>query len=302
MQEITVLFADLANSTRLYQTNGDVEAHRLISDSLATMKTVIEEHDGVLLRTVGDAVLASFDNTENAFHAAIGIQQAHQETTMRVRVGFHYGEVIPDKGDIYGNAVNIAARVASFAKADEIYTTLDCIERIPVIFRSKTEFLDLIDFKGIKEALAVHRVNWTDNTLLTEIATHVNRTARYSANQRLELICDDKKLDVSVSDSVVSFGRTEDNDVLINHESTSRNHASIEFVHGRFVLKDNSTNGTYVARPGKLMDFLRREELTLDQYGDIGFGWKPAVGIKPKISYRVVVEDSLVKGNDFTAA
>jgi len=135
-QTLTVLFADLAASARLYQTQGDVEAHQLVSDSLRCMHNVVDQQHGTLLRSVGDAVLASFQHADSAYLAAIDIQKAHQGLNLPVRVGFHHGKVIHDGGDVYGSAVNLAARVAAFCKADEICTTEDTIRQLTVKPRS----------------------------------------------------------------------------------------------------------------------------------------------------------------------
>lgn len=293
MQQLTILFADLAGSTKLYQTEGDARAHQLISNSLARMKEVVEQNNGTLLRTVGDAVLASFPSTEDAFHGAVGIQLAHNNSLLSLRVGFHYGEVIPDKGDLYGNAVNIAARVASFAKADEICITHDCLAQLPESLKSRTDFLDLVDFKGIDEPMSVYRVYWSNETTAshTMIITPSNLQERYSASQELQIKVNEEQIQLTAKMKSVTIGRGTDNDIVIDHKSTSRNHATIKFTHGRFLMKDNSTNGTYVDRSGRPLDFLRREEIILDQDGRIGFGWKPADDDHFIITFRLVVEE-----------
>ena len=289
---LTVLFADLANSTQLYQAQGDIQAHQLISESLDLMKSVVELHGGILLRTVGDASLVSFEQCDDAFRAAIDIQREHQSTPLSLRVGFHYGEVIPDKGDVYGNAVNIAARVASFAKADEIYTTQDCLQRLSVALRSQAEFLDRIDFKGILKPLSVYRVHWAEGPAATAIVGSPNRTARYATSYFMELHIGAKRLRVDPINPVITFGRAVDNDIIVDHESASRNHASIEFSRGRYILRDSSTNGTYVVKAGRDADFVRREEVVLDQFGIIGLGWNPAPADADKISFRLLVAET----------
>jgi len=287
-KELTVLFADLAGSTNLYQTVGDVEAHRLVTASLMAMKSAIEANQGKLLRTVGDAVLASFDTSNAAFTASAAIQRQHVDSSMSVRVGFHFGEVIPDSGDIYGNAVNIAARVASFAKANEIYTTEDTIARLTIPMRSKTEFLDRIDFKGVLDPIRVYRVNWADKVADTEIVSAASLTSRYATTFILDVIVGAKHLRIDPVNPKLSFGRSVDNDIVINNDSTSRNHAAIEFYHGKYRLRDSSTNGTYIVRGGRQSEFVRREESVLDNFGSIGFGWDPSRVRAEMISFKLM--------------
>ena len=286
-QTLTVLFADLAGSTRLYQTQGDVEAHQRVSDSLHCMKLVIEQHAGTLLRTVGDAALASFDSTDAAYLAAVEIQREHKARNLSVRVGFHFGEVIPDGGDVYGNAVNLAARVASFAEADEICTTEDAVAQLSIKHRSCTHYLDQVDFKGMDEPMAVYRVHWTGDDGETAIITAVSRTERYQTNLVLDLLIGAKRIRVDSNNPVVTFGRAYDNDVIVDTESASRNHAKIELVRGRYVLHDSSTNGTYLIRGGFSPEFIRRESASLDNFGSIGLGFNPDSRSHHVIEFRV---------------
>jgi adenylate cyclase len=286
-QTLTVLFADLAGSTRLYQTQGDVEAHQRVSDSLQCMKSVIEHHSGQLLRTVGDAALASFESTDAAYLAAVDIQREHAALNLSVRVGFHYGEVIPDDGDIYGNAVNLAARVASFAEANEICTTEDAVAQLSIRHRSSTHYLDQVDFKGMSEPMSVYRVHWTGDNGETTIITAVSRTERYKTNLVLELLIGAKHIRIDTSNPVVTFGRANDNDVIVDTESASRNHAKIELTRGRYLLHDSSTNGTYLIRGGFSPEFIRRESASLDNFGSIGLGFSPDTTSHHIIKFRV---------------
>ena len=286
-QTLTVLFADLAGSTRLYQTQGDVEAHQRVSDSLQCMKSIVEHHSGQLLRTVGDAALASFESTDAAYLAAVDIQQEHTALNLSVRVGFHYGEVIPDDGDVYGNAVNLAARVASFAEANEICTTEDAVAQLSIRHRSNTHYLDQVDFKGMSEPMSVYRVHWADDSGETAIITGVSRTERYKTNLVLELLIGAKRIRIDTSNPVVTFGRAYDNDVIIDAESASRNHAKIELIRGRYLLHDFSTNGTYLIRGGFSPEFIRRESVSLDNFGSIGLGFSPVTPSHHIIEFKV---------------
>ncbi|MFK7860716.1 MAG: adenylate/guanylate cyclase domain-containing protein [Granulosicoccus sp.] len=287
-QTLTVLFADLAGSTRLYQTEGDVEAHQRVSDSLQCMRKIVEHRGGTLLRTVGDAVLASFHQTDAAYLAAVDIQHAHKAMNLSVRVGFHYGNVIPDGGDVYGNAVNLAARVAAFAEADEICTTEDAVAQLSVRHRNAASFLDKVDFKGIESPMAVYRIQWTDDDSgHTMIVTGVSHTERYQTNLVLDLLIADKRIRIDKDNPLVTFGRSADNDVVIDIDPASRNHAKVEMARGRFMIHDHSTNGTYLVRGGYTPEFIRRESTSLDNFGSIGLGFNPDDSSEYVIEFRV---------------
>lgn len=286
-QTLTVLFADLAGSTRLYQTQGDVEAHQRVTDSLQCMREVIERREGTLLRTVGDAVLASFQQTDSAYLAAVDIQKAHQRLNLSVRVGFHHGEVIPDGGDVYGNAVNLAARVASFAEACEICTTEDAVAQLSVRHRSNALFMDRIDFKGMSEPMPVYRIQWSEDDAATAIVSAASRTTRYQTNLVLDLLIGARRIRIDSENPVLTFGRAFDNDVIIDIESASRNHAKIELARGRFLIHDSSTNGTYLIRGGFSSEFIRRESASLDNFGSIGLGFSPDTNSRHVIEFRI---------------
>ncbi len=274
-QFLAVLFADVTESTRLYQTHGDISAHKSISQSLLCMKSAIEAHGGALLRTVGDSSLASFNDCDAACAAAVDIQLGHATLPLSVRIGFHFGEVIPDAGDVYGNAVNLAARVAAFAEADEICTTEEAIARLSLKHRTNTHYLDNVAFKGVSAPMPVYRVNWKTDSAHTVIITGVPEHERYQHAGVLKLTIDSRRLVVNSERPNVSFGRSEDNDVVVDSALASRNHASIELLRGRYVLHDSSTNGTYVLKPGAPAEFVRRESIALDRSGSIGLGFNP---------------------------
>ncbi|MBX2884545.1 MAG: adenylate/guanylate cyclase domain-containing protein [Granulosicoccus sp.] len=300
-QRLTVFFSDIANSTWLYQQKGDVLAHRMIADCLHSLRSTVEQCNGRLLRTVGDAVLASFENSDDALLAAIEAQRAQLKSTIRIRVGFHVGEVIPDAGDVYGNAVNVAARVAAFANAEEIYTTGETVENLSSHLHEMASYLDRVDFKGIKDPLPVYRIQWSEagsssKSADTRIVTAVNRTEKYRTNVVLDLFLGARRVRIDQHNPSVRIGRDIDNDIIVGHDSTSRHHAQIEFVRGRYNITDSSTNGTYIVRGGQDAIFVRRESVVLQHDGIIGLGWHPSMQDPEKIIFRSVTNSQEVGG------
>lgn len=292
-QSLTVFFSDIANSTRLYQEQGDIQAHRLITECLHDMRHTVEMHNGTLLRTVGDAVLASFERSDDAMQAAVESQRLQLQSPLTIRIGFHVGVVIPDAGDVYGNAVNVAARVASFANASEIFTTGDTVRQLSVEMRQSTTYLDSVDFKGIQEPLPVYRVQWQEVSTMkpvvdTRIVTAVKRSERFRSDMTLSLLVGAQNVQVDENNPRVSIGRDIDNDIIVDHESTSRHHAVVEFQRGRYLITDSSTNGTYLVRNGISAVFVRRESIVLENDGVIGAGWQPDPDDAGRIIFRSV--------------
>ena len=139
----------------------------------------------------------------------------------------------------------------------------------------------------MSEPMAVYRVHWANDDGETAIITAVSRTERYKNNFVLDLLIGAKRLRVDASNPVVTFGRSYDNDVIVDTDSASRNHAKIELVRGRYLLHDSSTNGTYLIRGGYSPEFIRRESASLDNFGSIGLGFNPSSESHHVIEFRV---------------
>ncbi len=275
-QSLTILFADIGGSTKLYEQVGDVEAHRLVAESLGLMESAIVKNGGTLLRTVGDAALASFKCCDDAFEASVAIQELHINSDLSVRIGFHHGSVIPDKGDVYGNAVNIAARVASVANLNEITTTEESVKLMCKSLQQRAALLDFINVKGIADPLPVYRLFWhPEDEGVTAIQTAVSLSFRNPSNVTLKLSWRDQNTTMGIDNPSVTIGRVDENSLTVINDCVSRFHASIDFVQGKFILKDQSTNGTYILKENQAAVFLRRESMTIDSSGVIGAGWMP---------------------------
>jgi len=288
-QTLAILFADIAGSTELYEKEGDVEAHRRVAESLAAMSQAVTQHQGIVLRTVGDSTLASFESCDNALLAACTMQQMHKHTPLSVRAGFHYGPVIPDKGDVYGNAVNVAARVASFAKTEEITATEFSIAQLNDENRQRANLLDNIQVKGISEPVGIYRINWElDDAMHTRVAPAATNTVVPNEKLSLVLQANGAQFQLSKDKPVLTIGRDGTCDVAIDGDRVSRKHAQLQWAAGQIQLSDSSTNGTYVHRVGQAALFVRRETIVIDGSGEIGLGCLPSEDATHAVGFDVV--------------
>ncbi|MFK7853411.1 MAG: FHA domain-containing protein [Granulosicoccus sp.] len=276
-RQLTILFADIGGSAALYERVGDAEGYRLVAASLTLMKAAIERHGGEVLRTVGDSVLASFINTDDAFLGARDIQRGHLDLPLSIRVGFHPGPVIPDGGDIYGHAVNVAARVAAFARIDEVMATAAAVAQLSAKYRVFASQSSTIDVRGVPDAIEIHRLQWQEQaSAVTQLASSEPAVSVDLANSRLRLEHGSINLNAGASLRDVSLGRAEDNDIAVLNDEASRHHARIAFRRGQFVLHDDSTNGTYVQKDSLLPFLVRRDSIVLDGRGLICLGAPPS--------------------------
>lgn len=277
---LAILFADVSGSTRLYEKLGDAEALRAVERCIKRMERVIEGFRGRVVKTIGDEVMAVFETAEEAFNAASDMQQRITDlppvsgVKLAIRVGFHFGPVIEDKGDFFGDTVNTAARLAGLAKAGQALTSGDTVEQLPELLRQSTRDLETMSVKGKAEELHVFEVLWQDGEELTMKAPSIRASASAaagSANVRLcvryageVLVLDDKR-------PSISLGRDAACDLVIRDRRASRNHGKIERRGDKFVLADISTNGTYVQLKDEAEFFLRREEVVLRSNGRLAF-------------------------------
>ena len=274
-KERAILFADVSGSTALYELLGDKPAAKAIDACLGALKEVIAARDGAVVKTIGDELMVVFNNPEAACEAAREMQQrmANWPPTagakLVIRIGFHFGLVLEDKGDFWGDGVNTAARLAGLAKAGQILTTGATANALPGLQRSNLRDLDAISVKGKHDAVRVFELMWGD----TEDATHVaSMAASAKVQTRLTLEVGERTIGFPRDKSAMIFGREAGCDIVIAEKTASRRHARIERRGVQYVLVDESTNGTYVAIEGDREVLLRRDSVMLRGRGKIALG------------------------------
>jgi len=134
---VTILFSDIEHSTRHWERRGDIDARMLLDRHNRLLFPIIRKYRGKIIKTLGDAIMASFNIPENALKAGIAIQQRLAEErkkdpyfSLRMRIGIHTGTGIVEYDDIFGDVVNVAAKVESSANANQILITQATVARI----------------------------------------------------------------------------------------------------------------------------------------------------------------------------
>jgi adenylate cyclase len=177
-----ILYADVAGYSRL--TEADEEGtHRLLSENLDRMTKCIERYNGRVEHYAGDAILAEFPSVTVAVGCALTIQSevaANQskipkEKRVLFRIGINLGEVIVDRGEIYGEGVNIAARLEALAEPGGILVA-DAVRR-EIRDKLPLEFCDMgeHEVKNIAELVRVFRVDLVEGAELPPIEAPVRR-------------------------------------------------------------------------------------------------------------------------------
>lgn len=276
---LAILFADISGSTRLYEILGDVAARTKVANCLEMLTTVIKQHHGTVIKTIGDEIMCTFPSAEDAATAAcemhemleddITEQTAAGPISLSIRVGMHYGPAILESGDVFGDAVNVAARMASMAKGNQIITTQGAVDEMSPIMRASPRFIDRAPVKGKKETMDIYEVLWQQEDVTRMSTGVIVQPASDPIRMRLVYQEDTVVLDGDITQVVM--GRSKSADLTVNETLASRQHVRIEHRRGKFFIIDQSTNGTYVFHD-KDESFLRREEMPLSGNGMISLG------------------------------
>lgn len=277
-EHCTVVFADVSGSTRLFEGLGDEHARKIIQHVLYSCASVIAQHEGQVIKTIGDEVMATFPGADLAVLAAIGIQRwAQDDRTMceqglGLRVGLHHGHVLAENNDVFGSTVNTAARMVTLAGSGQIVTSSSTRDALKKSLRERCRALGATHIPGRDDALDIISVIWEQDTSnLTAVPTS---PAVEHASVRRQLVLSRGGQCVTLSEDCapVALGRDPECGIVIQGDCVSRHHARIEFRHGFFVLVDQSTNGTWLAVDRQSSILVHRGELPLLRDGTLALG------------------------------
>jgi len=276
--DCTIMFADIAGSTRLYDRLGDVVAQETIACSQQRMAAAVHAHGGVVVKEIGDETMSRFPTADQAVAAACDMQKAFSAgqagfpEPVEIRIGLHQGPAILRHGDLFGDAVNVAARMRDIAQAGQIITTEATVRRLaPSLARQARQF-DRTSLKGKEDLVSIYHVVWERQGSVTSIAMGMGSHASVAAGAKLCLRHGTREWTITTAHPAVSLGRDSHCDVVLDGDYVSRTHARIRFQRGKFLLEDCSTNGTHVRTNDGNVVFLRREKLPLWGNGVISPG------------------------------
>jgi hypothetical protein len=188
---------------------------------------------------------------------------------LAIRVGFHFGPTLLEEADVFGDAVNLAARMANQAKSGQILTTGATVEHLAGPRRKSCRQIDLTQVKGKREEIAIHEVVWQ-----AEEATMMRApwATQRRAGGRLVLTAGGTRLEMGEGHPSLTIGRADQNDLVLHQPLVSRLHARIDYRNGRFVLTDLSVNGTYVVADAGGSSYVHRDSQELTGAGTLGLG------------------------------
>lgn len=292
--EVAILFADVVGSTQLYDKFGDTKASETVAACLGVMKDSTHQFNGTVIKTIGDEVMATFPDVDDAMSAAIMMQtqitadnKEEGRIPVSIRIGCHFGPVVQEQNDIFGAAVHTANRMTSQAKARQVVISGETVKKMSDKFKDQTRQIDVASVRGRIDEVALYELLWNPDEATSMLPT-IEWEGRGKNASKVELSFRDQSIEVSDQRKSVSLGRADDNDLVIKGNLISRIHAKIEMRRGKILLIDQSTNGTFLQNIEGDESFVRRDSVELHGEGTIGLGRTEEPGSSLVVHFKIV--------------
>ncbi len=279
-QTLAIIFADISRSSRLYKAIGDTLALEKVSQCMDLLTQIIVKNNGQVIKTIGDEIMGTFPGSDAAVLAASEMQRRISEgfpqdgEMIRLKIGLNYGPVMVEGGDVFGDSVNTAAGLVELANPGQILTSRATIEALSASLSAKTRNLGRFPFKGSREQMDVFEVLAGAAVGDSDLTLVPGKTSLVETPRMLLLRYQDQEIQLQEEGQTVLLGRDTQNDLVVDDQFASRQHARVEYRHDKFTLIDQSTNGTFVLTDEGEAIHVRREKLVLQRAGQISLGKK----------------------------
>lgn len=279
-----VLFADITGSTKLFVEVGDERAREVVAATLKSWSELAEANGGHVVQLRGDGMLCTFPTVDSALQAAVALRDLTYTPPLSMHAGIHAGPVQQDADQLYGDVVNIAARMADIARRFEIVLTQTAGQQLANPGRWDLRLIKQVPVKGQARPMNICLLAYDEAHSTEYRPPEHTKTFR----TRLELHHGDRVVVVDATTGSCLIGRDADCAIQVQHRLVSRRHASVERVSGKYFLHDHSTNGTYVADDGSTAAVLvQREIYQLKGKGVISLGAEPQHDADNLIRFRI---------------
>ena len=285
-----VLLADVVGSTPLYERIGDDAALQQVSDCLDAMREIVARNGGDFIYSKGDDVLSLFERPEAALTAVRQIGGQLTKGPLSARIGLHFGAVIRARGAIFGDVVNVTARLSTTANPGEVLISQSFFEALSAGSRSTLRLLDRMAFKGKQELFDVYTLGSGDRTLSTQITsrgTIIDTRSAQPPQIKLVIRYGDQLLSCR-NNGFVTIGRSPECNIVVQRPWVSRHHATFTMSNGKARLVERSSSGTFVSMgPGDEV-FVRREDILLFGSGVISPGMRSSLRDAQVLHYEII--------------
>jgi class 3 adenylate cyclase len=282
---VTVMFTDIKGSTEYFENFGDIAGLAMVHECNDLQRSVVEQHGGRVVKTIGDAVMAAFDDCDQSVRAAIEIQRRlrdknaikKKQDVMLVRMGLHYGMGIVKSDDVFGDVVNVASRVESVAQPTQIVISDSLQQRIA---SSQFDVVPLGRFRlrGKSEERELYLVRWSETESAPLEIAHTIVTQSGAAGAKLQRLAGDGSVSAQylLTADGVTVGSAES-------DEKSKDNSNVPLVRARFYLLNGQPMVESMSNQGRI--FIRLVATYTLEEGDIilmgtqlfKFAWQPEV-------------------------
>jgi len=270
-REGTVLFADMIGISNLYAAAGDLQAVGLIARCRNGLRDVVQAEGGRVLRTMGERLLALLSAPDSAalaatrMHLAVEALPPHAGVRLGLKVAFHHGSLIQREDEVFGDTVDATSRMLDAANKGQTLLSSSCLPSLSPAVRACVRRLGGEPDGSSNAPLELAWRQSPDVTYIGERPPSLPQPV-------LRLTYKGQTIVRRRANEALLIGRDESCDVVVQERKASRQHCTIERKANGFVLRDHSSNGTYVKPADDLEMIVLQDELTLRGAGLIAFG------------------------------
>lgn len=289
--DLAILFADVANSTQLYERLGDARAREVVRRCLTLMAEATGRDGGRVVEVVGDEIYAVFPTADCGLTASVSMQEAItgemvvDRRRVAIHVGLHFGPVLAGADGIpYGDPVNVAHHLVDQAKPGQILASAPVLNACSPQWRQGCRRIDIATLRGRRDPIEAFELLWK-----AEEATLMRHApvCGPANGARLLIACGAARAELNSGNPALTIGRGEHNDLVVPEAIVSRLHVRAECRNGRFILTDQSANGTYVQQDGSPVTFVHNQDHVLAGSGMLGLGEMPETRPETTLRYRM---------------
>jgi class 3 adenylate cyclase len=276
-RETTVLFAAVIGRDDLYAKAGDKAGHEAIEHCHFRLGRAAASCGGRLAKGTEDKVMVLAATPDSAADAASAMHLAMDKlpktagVKLALGIGLHFGPVIQKGDEVFGDPVNLAARLCEQAGPGQIILTEWTAKLLSPLYRGWLRNLQSAQIKGRSEEVGLCELVWRADDEATAFA-RVRADDKPAAPAVLRLKYRGLRLERRREKEALTVGRDPTCGLVVETDQASRIHCTIDRRKDKFIIADLSTNGTYVTIDGEPEVELQREELTLRKRGWISFG------------------------------
>lgn len=267
-----VLMSDITGSTQLYETVSNQEALALIDRMLMRMRVLVEDAGGVCVKSQGDDVLSYFESSEAAFQAGWAMINEDWEGGLSVHAGMYFGEFLNHEADIYGSAVNTAARLASLAKPGELLLGDSCYDGLTGASKACVQLIGDLALRGKATPTKVYACTVAEMNQQTVIFSQAQPAEQRAGRTEYAEFRYQGNLWKLAEGQTLTIGRSSDCDIVVELAWVSRSHATLALRHYQLEISDHSSTGTVLMRDGDTEVNLHRRATLLVGEGAIHCG------------------------------